>query len=154
LEIESLIATNQSLFSTEEFMYQKYHLSHTDAQKIIAAIQTELEKQNAGAAVAIADEHGELMAFIRTDGCKLPSLTIAINKAFTAAREGVESRAVGEASRAENFPMTNFGDLRYTAWGGGVPIKYEGTVIGAVGVSGLPEEEDMKLARMGVKVLE
>jgi glc operon protein GlcG len=134
-------------------MYQRYHLSYTDALKIIAAIQAELEKQNLGAAIAVADEHGELIAFLRTDGCKLPSINIAINKAFSAAREGVESRAIGDASRKENFPMTNFGDLRYTAWGGGVPIKHEGKVIGAVGVSGLPEEEDMKLARMGANLI-
>ena len=44
--------------------------------------------------------------------------------------------------------MTNFGDLRYTAWGGGVPIVVNGEVVGAVGVSGLPEAEDMLLARM------
>ncbi len=49
--------------------------------------------------------------------------------------------------------MTNFGDLRYTAWGGGVPIMYKGQVVGAVGVSGLPEEEDMKLARMGTSLV-
>ncbi len=45
--------------------------------------------------------------------------------------------------------MTNYGDLRYVAWGGGVPVKYQGQVVGAIGVSGLPEEEDMVLARMG-----
>ena len=49
--------------------------------------------------------------------------------------------------------MTTFGDLRYTAWGGGVPIIYKGQVVGAVGVSSLPEEEDMKLARMGSTVI-
>jgi len=46
--------------------------------------------------------------------------------------------------------MTNFGDLRYTAWGGGLPIVYRGEVIGAVGVSGLSEEEDIALAQLGV----
>lgn len=133
-------------------MYQTDNLSHSDALKIIAAIQTELEKQNKGAAVAVADAHGELIAFLRTDGCKLPSINIAINKAFTAARERTESKSVGQASRQEQFPMTNFGDLRYTAWGGGVPIQVQGQVIGAVGVSGLPEEEDMQLARMAASL--
>lgn len=134
-------------------MYQTDNLSHADALKIIAAIQAELEKAHKGAAVAVADAHGELIAFLRTDGCRLPSINIAINKAFTAAREQKESRAVGQASRDEQFPMTNFGDLRYTAWGGGVPITANGKVIGAVGVSGLPEEEDMKLARMGASLM-
>ena len=130
-------------------MHQSYHLSHTDAQKIVASIQVELEKDGRGAAVAVADEHGELIAFVRTDGCPLASINNAINKAFTAARERKESRAVGDASRSANFPMTNFGDLRYIGWGGGVHIVHEGEVVGAVGVSGLPEEEDMVLARMG-----
>lgn len=132
-------------------MYQSTNLSHIDALKIITAIQQELEKANKGAAIAVADAHGELIAFLRTDGCKLPSLTIAINKAFTAAREGVESKAVGEQSRQQGFPMTNFGDLRYTAWGGGLPIRHEGKVIGAVGVSGLSEGEDIALARLGLE---
>ena len=133
-------------------MYQTTNLSHSDALKIVSAIQTELEKENKGAAIAVVDAHGELLAFLRTDGCKLPSITIAINKAFSAAREGKESRAIGDASIEEQFPMTNFGDLRYTAWGGGVPIKVNGNVVGGVGVSGLPEQEDMVLARMAANL--
>ncbi len=129
-------------------MYTRNHLSHRDAQKVLAAIQEKLEAENKGAAIAVADAQGELLAFLRTDGCKLPSINIAINKAYTAAREQKESFAVGEASRRDGFPMTNFGDLRYTAWGGGVPIVVNGEVVGAVGVSGLPEAEDMLLARM------
>lgn len=134
-------------------MYQIHTLSHTDAMRIIEVIRAELEKENKGASVAVADAHGELIAFLRTDGCKLPSLTIAINKAFTAAREQKPSREVGESSRAKQWPMSNFGDLRYTAWGGGVPVIYQGKVVGAVGVSGLPEEEDMVLAAMGAAVI-
>ena len=134
-------------------MYQTYQLSHADAMKIIAAVRAELERQGKGAAVAVADAHGELIAFLRTDGCKLPSINIAIHKAFTAARERRESKAVGQSSREEGFPMTNFGDLRYTAWGGGVPVVVQGQVAGAVGVSGLPEDEDIVLARLGVEAL-
>ncbi|MCL4302786.1 MAG: heme-binding protein [Anaerolineae bacterium] len=135
-------------------MYQTYNLSHSDALKIVGAIQAELEKQSKAAAIAVADSHGELIAFLRLDGCKLPSLTIAMNKAFTAAREATESKIVGQRSREEGFPMTNFGDLRYTAWGGGVPITYQGQVIGAVGVSGIPEAEDMAMAQVGVRAFE
>ncbi len=134
-------------------MYQRFHLSHHDAMRIIVAIQSELETGDKGAAIAVCDAQGELIAFLRTDGCPLSSVNIAINKAFTAARERKESRAVGQSSRDEAFPLTNFGDLRYTGWGGGVPIRYQDQVVGAVGVSGLPEEEDMALARMGAALL-
>ena len=135
-------------------MYTMPHLSHTDAFAVLNTIRVELEQNGLGAAVAVADAQGELIAFVRTDGCRLPSITIAINKAFTAAREQKESKAVGQASQERPFPMTNFGDLRYTAWGGGVPIRYQGHVIGAVGVSGLPEDDDMALARMAVQQFE
>src|SRR5258705_2616248 len=124
-------------------MYQITSLSHADAAKIIDAIRTQLDTDKKGAAIAVADPHGELLAFLRTDGCPLPSIVIAMNKAFTAAREKRPSKVVGQSSKDDGFPMTNFGDLRYTAWGGGIPIKYKGQVIGAVGVSGLPEAEDM-----------
>ncbi len=134
-------------------MFQQYHLSHREAQKIIQAIQIELEREDKGAAIAVVDAHGELVAFLKSDGCRLPSITIAINKAYSAAREQKHSKAIGEASRDEGFPMTNFGELRYTSWGGGVPIRFQGQVVGAIGVSGLPEEEDMVLAQMGASLL-
>jgi glc operon protein GlcG len=122
-------------------------LSHAEARALIAMIVDRLESDGQDAAVAVVDRHGELVAFLRTDGCGLASITIAINKAFTAARERVESGALGERSRTERFPLTNFGDPRYVGWGGGVPIVVAGEVIGAVGVSGLPEDTDVELAR-------
>jgi glc operon protein GlcG len=130
-------------------MHQPYHLSHRDAQAVLAAVQAALEQEGQGAAVAVVDAHGELMAFLRTDGCPLASINNAIHKAFTAARERKPSAAVGQAAREEGFPLTNFGDLRYTGWGGGVPIIHRGQVVGGVGVSGLPEAEDARLAELG-----
>ena len=62
-------------------------LSHHDAARIIDTLRTKLETQGKGAAVAVVDLHGELVAFLRTDGCRLPSIQIAMNKAHTAARE-------------------------------------------------------------------
>jgi glc operon protein GlcG len=138
---------------TGDIMLTIQQLSHADAQKILYAIQAELDRQKLGAAVAVVDVHGELIAFLRTDGCPLASINNAINKAYTSARERKPSRDVGDAAREENFALTNFGDLRYTGWGGGVPVIINGQVVGAVGVSGLPEAQDMMLASMGVKAL-
>ncbi|MDM8532128.1 heme-binding protein [Anaerolineales bacterium HSG25] len=134
-------------------MYQTYQLSHTEAMTIIQAIQAEVEKEQLGAAIAVVDAHGELVAFLRTDGCRLPSLNIAIAKAFTAAREQIETGVLGERAKTEGFPMTNFGDLRYVSWGGGIPILHDNQIIGAVGVSGLPEDKDVILARLGAELV-
>lgn len=129
-------------------------IGHDLAQTVLGAIRAELIARGDGAAVAVVDTHGELVAFARTDGCPLPSITIAINKAFTAARERVPSAEVGRRSQAEGFPMTNFGELRYVSWGGGFPLEVDGMVVGAVGVSGLPEAEDMELALHGIAAFE
>jgi glc operon protein GlcG len=122
------------------------HLTHREATGLIELARAVLEERSLGAAVAIVDEHGELLAFLRTDGCRLPSITIAINKAFTAAREQIATAELGQRSRDERFPMSNFGDVRYVSWGGGVPLLRNGAVIGAIGVSGLPEADDEALA--------
>ena len=128
-------------------------LSHHSAQIVLSTIQAELDRSGGGAAVAVVDHHGELVALVRTDGCPLPSINNAINKAYTAARERKPSRDVGDAARQDHFPITNFGDLRYTGWGGGVPLVVGNDVVGAVGVSGLPEADDVALAELGASAL-
>ena len=134
-------------------MLTQTSLSHTDAMTIIEAIRQKAESESKGLAVAVVDSHGELLAFLRTDGCRLPSIQIAQNKAYSAAREQVPSKELGQKSQEEAFPMTNFGELRYVTWGGGLPIFHEGELVGAVGVSGLPEHEDIEFAKHGLTAL-
>jgi glc operon protein GlcG len=126
-------------------MLDRREIGSEEGHALVSRVVERLDGR--GAAVAVVDAHGELVAFMRTDGCPLPSITIAMNKAYTAARERVESAELDARSRAEAFPLTNFGELRYVSWGGGVPIVVDGAVVGAIGVSGLPEADDMELAR-------
>jgi glc operon protein GlcG len=137
-------------------MHTTQNLGYTQAQKIVFAIQAELERRNKAAVIAVADAHGELLAFLRVSGAPLPSILIAQNKAFTAARERRPSREIGQAARdVENgFDMRYFGDPRYIGWGGGLPIFIDGACVGSVGVSGLPELEDIELAELGIAALE
>jgi glc operon protein GlcG len=120
---------------------------------MIARVKQELEKRKQDAAVAVVDPHGELIAFLRTDACRLSCIDVAINKAYTAARERGESKALGEASKREGFALTNFGELRYVSWGGGVPVLVEGRVVGAVGVSGMSEEDDIAVAKLAIELI-
>jgi glc operon protein GlcG len=128
-------------------------ISHADAMHVIVAVEKKLVEKQQGAAVAVVDAHGELVAMLRTDGCRLSCIDVAINKAYTAAREQGRSKALGDAAKREGFPITNFGELRYVTWGGGVPIvTADGETVGAVGVSGLSESEDTELAEMGARL--
>ena len=129
-------------------------LSHAEAMDMIRAVQKVLDEKRQGAAVAVVDTHGELLAMLRTDGCRLSCIDVAINKAYTAAREQCPSKALGDAAKREGFPVTNFGELRDVTWGGGIPITTsDGEVVGAVGVSGLTEGEDTALAEMAAKLV-
>jgi len=136
-------------------MIEQISLGHVEAQRAIQAIQNELLKGSKAAVIAVADAHGELIALLRMDGARLPSIQIAMNKAWTAAREQIPTRELGQKSRhpQEGFDMAYFGDRRYIGWGGGLPVLLDGVVIGAVAVSGLPETEDMELAALGVAAI-
>ena len=76
-------------------MPARREIGSAEARALGAMVADRLDATGEGAAVAVVDSHGELVAFLRTDGCGLASITIAINKAFTAARERVESGALG-----------------------------------------------------------
>jgi glc operon protein GlcG len=142
--------------SSEEIsVYQSLSLGQEEAQQAIQHIRDELSQRGKAAVIAVADAHGELIALLRMDGAPLPSILIATNKAWTAARERKATRELGQAARdpRDGFDMAYFGDRRYIGWGGGVPVMIDGMVVGSVAVSGLPEMEDIEVAQLGVAAI-
>ncbi len=71
-------------------------IEYAEAQKIVGFIVNKASEMNKAVAVAVADAHGELIAFARMDGVPLPSIAIAMNKAWTAARTGKPTEEIGE----------------------------------------------------------
>ena len=136
-------------------MQNEASLGHEEAQHAIEAIKAELLRRQKAAVIAVADAHGELIGLLRLDGAPLPSILIATNKAWTAARERKPTRELGQSARdpETGFDLAYFGDPRYIGWGGGVPVVIDGAVVGAVAVSGLPEQEDMELVQLGVAAI-
>jgi glc operon protein GlcG len=136
-------------------MHQIITLGHAEAQRATQAIQAELLKRGKAAVIAVADAHGELISLLRLDGAPLASIVIATNKAWTAARERMPTRELGQTARdpIDGFDMAYYGDPRYVGWGGGVPVIVDGTVVGSVAVSGLPEKEDMEVVQFGVTAI-
>jgi len=130
-------------------------IDYSDARRAVDLIVEKASQMQKAVAVAVADPHGELIAFARMDGAPLPSITIAMNKAFTAARARKPSQEVGEKVRhpEKGYDIAYYGDPRFVGWGGGVPVWRNGEVAGAVAVSGLSAEEDVSLAKMGVDLI-
>jgi len=130
-------------------------LDHADAQLAIEAIKNEMLKRGKAAVIAVADPHGELIALLRVDGAPYTSIQIATNKAYTAARDRKPSRQIGQSSRdpQKGFDISYYGDSKIVGWGGGLPVEVNGVVVGSIGVSGLPELEDIELAQIGIDAL-
>jgi len=131
------------------------NIDYSEAKQIIDVIVQEALQINKAAVVAVADSHGELIAFARMDGAPISSIRIAANKAWTAARERKATKDIGEKVRhpEKGHDIAYYGDPRFVGWGGGVPIWCDGEVIGAIGVSGLSSLEDIELATLGAQVV-
>lgn len=137
-----------------KFMRNLQTLGHAEAQLALQTIVDELTRRGKAATIVVADAHGELLAFLRMDGAKLSTIKIAINKAYTAARERRPTREIGQkAVQDPSFDIAYYGDSHYVGWGGGLPVLVDGACVGSVAVSGLPEVEDMEVAALGVQVI-
>jgi glc operon protein GlcG len=131
-------------------------IEYAEAKRIIDAIVDKLLEEGKAAVIAVADTYGELIAFARMDGAPISSIRIAQNKAWTAARERKPTKEIGDKVRhpEKGFDIAYYGDPRFVGWGGGLPVLRNGQVVGAVAVSGLPSEEDIRLATLGTELVE
>jgi uncharacterized protein GlcG (DUF336 family) len=105
--------------------------------------------------IAVADESGNLIAFVREDGAKVTSISIAIDKAFTAAGARNHTSFYAKVSQpggpAWGIDGSNGG--RFTAIGGGVHILEGETVVGGIGISGGTSHQDHEVAMAAVEAL-
>ena len=100
--------------------------------------------------VFVADDHGELVAAATMDGAAPDTRLNAQRKAYTAARSDARSTAeLAEKVAGEPAELTSF-DPFFTFFKGGVAAFAQGIRVGAVGVSGLPGEEDDRIAREAI----
>src|SRR5579862_4921631 len=127
-------------------------IDYSEAQQVIDAIVKKVLQMKKAAVIAVADSHGELIGFARMDGAPISSIQIAMNKAWTAARERKPTKDIGEKVRhpEKGHDIAYYGDPKFVGWGGGLPVWKDGQVVGAVAVSGLSSSEDISLATLGV----
>ena len=114
------------------------------------------EQLGARVNVAVVDSGGNLAGFLRMPGAFLHSIDVAIDKAYTAAGFGLPTAELHRELQ-RNSPAACDGLLRrprLAAFGGGLPIRLEGEILGAIGVSGASEEEDDLCARAGLAAID
>lgn len=123
-----------------------------DANRLIAGARAKAIEIGVLMCVAITDESGNLIAFERMNGGKITSINLAIDKSFTAVGIQKGTDVLGEVNQpgmpAHGISSTLGG--RMVTIAGGLPVTYEGQVVGGVGVSsGLPAQ-DYEVALAGV----
>ena len=131
-------------------MNKKPYLSLEDARRIILACQESANKRNYPlVAVAVCDDGGHVIAMERSPDIPPVSANIAINKARTAALGRRDSRIYEEQINNGRQALLSAPDIAGLMTGG-VPIIFENTTVGAVGVSNLKPDQDEEVAKSGL----
>ncbi|MBL8821649.1 MAG: heme-binding protein [Planctomycetia bacterium] len=123
-----------------------------DARRVIAAAEAKAKKIGQPMNIAVADHGGNLIAHIRMDSAWMGSIDISIKKAWTARAFDLATKdlAANSQSGGQFFGIHGSNDGRVMIFAGGIPLKRDGKVVGAIGVSGGSGDQDHAVAEAGV----
>jgi glc operon protein GlcG len=117
------------------------------AKRIAETAEAEANRRGSTVVIAVVDDGGHLLVLHRLDNTQVASVEVGIGKARTAAIFRRPSRVFEEQVR--NGRLASLVLPGATPLQGGVPIVYEGQVVGAIGVSGNTPQEDEEIAIVG-----
>ena len=123
-----------------------------DARSLLKGAREKATEIGVPMCIAITDESGILVAFERMDGGKVTSITIAIDKSYTASGAKKATHEYGEASQP-GAPAYGIGSAiggRLMVVGGGLPVIVDGEVVGGIGVSSGTPAQDREVAQAGL----
>jgi uncharacterized protein GlcG (DUF336 family) len=133
----------------------KQTLTLDAAIRISEQARKEAESMGKPMVIAITDETGQLLHFVRMDGAAQLSIDIAIDKAYTAIGFGIPTHVWHDFIK-DDPPLASgapTGIKRLIVFGGGYPITVDGQIVGGIGVSGGHYTEDQKVAEAGLAAL-
>jgi uncharacterized protein GlcG (DUF336 family) len=130
-------------------------LTLADAKVILEGAEAKSREIGVDMDIAVVDDGGHLLAFIRMDGARLTSIDVSINKAFTAAcaRRPTHEYAAIAGAGGPAFGMHTSNQGRFMIVGGGLPISFQGAIVGGVGCSSGSAEQDREVAQAGIDKL-
>jgi uncharacterized protein GlcG (DUF336 family) len=117
-----------------------------DVKRMLSAAEAKAASLGIAYNVAIVEAGGHLVAFVRQDGALIGSIDLAINKAVTARDKATSDLAslVQSGKPLFGIPESNAGKV--VIFGGGIPVMFEGSIVGAVGASAGTVEQDIAVA--------
>lgn len=127
-------------------------LSYEGARVLLDGAQRKAADIGVPMCFAVVDESGTLIAFSRMDGGKIVGVSIAQDKAYTAAVARRPTHEYNELCVPGNllFGIHTACDGRFTIVGGGLPVKIDDTVVGGIGASSGTPEQDIACAQAGI----
>ena len=122
-----------------------------DARRIIAAATKKAEDIKQPMNIAVVDAGGNLLAFERMEDAWLGSIDISIKKAWTSRAFNITTQDLAQHSQSGNqfFGIHASNDGKVMIFAGGIPLKQDGQVVGAIGVSGGSGDQDHDVAHAG-----
>lgn len=133
-------------------MLSMKRLDQQDSQSLIEGARAKANEIGIPMCIAITDESGNLIAFERMDGGKISSVTIAQDKAYTAAAARKATHDYNAACVPGSLVFgihTSMGG-RLCVVGGGLPVSVDGEVVGGIGLSSGTPQQDMECAQAGI----
>jgi uncharacterized protein GlcG (DUF336 family) len=130
-------------------------LTLDDAKMMMRAAEQKAMEIGVDMDIAIVDDGGNLLLFQRMDNARITSITIAIDKAFTAGAARKSTRAYGEVSGpgAPAFGINSSIQGRFMIFAGGLPIYIDDQPVGGIGCSSGSPDQDETVAQAGIDAL-
>jgi uncharacterized protein GlcG (DUF336 family) len=130
-------------------------LTLDDARIMMGAAEAKAREIGVDMDIAITDDGGALLMFHRMDNARITSIDIAISKAFTAAAARKSTRAYGQTSQpggsSYGIHVSNQG--RFMIVAGGLPVFYDGRIVGGIGCSSGHADQDEVVSQAGIDAL-
>lgn len=126
-------------------------ISLKDARTIIAAAEKKASEIGQPMNIAVVDAGGNLIAHVRMDEAWIGSIDISIKKAFTSRAFDIATKDLAEHAQPgkQFYGIHESNNGKIMIFAGGIPLKKQGKVVGAIGVSGGSGEQDQTVAEAG-----
>ncbi|HEX5385804.1 MAG TPA: heme-binding protein [Gemmatimonadales bacterium] len=134
---------------------QQETITLDDARRVIAAGEDKARQVGQPENIAVVDAGGNLLAYHRMDGAWIGSIDISIDKAFTSRAFNLPTKALAKKAEPGGpfYGIQNSNGGRVMIFAGGVPLKRDGQIVGAVGVSGGSGDQDEEVAEAAAAAL-
>ena len=135
------------------YVATKHKLTLEGAKKVGEAAAKFAKDNGAGPSIAVVDDGGYLLYFVRPEESFAAGANVSIGKARTSAIFKKPTKDFEDTINKGRFTMTALPD--FTPLQGGVPIVHDGQVIGAIGVSGAKSAaQDEEVAKAGAALFD